>query len=1131
MWANLVLNRVNNSIHDEDIELVKPFFDEKFYQLQLEAKQLSVTYPIRHYLTDGWNLNLDPSPYFSSEFYLKKYHDVRSANVNPLVHYLNSGKDEGREISPSYRLETTDSNMQFQISLIRPYFDVDWYTERATGLQNSNLLPLEHYLRVGWLEGLDPSASFSTVEYRSKQMSNVPVMVNPLVHYAMFGSDKRCCIPPSGNLRKNTDQASDSELVSVSNDNEEELIEANINSQNRLKQFKNLKTNSKVNTIVGNIDGITDGKLYGWFLAPSADVTPILFVNNCPVTKYEYPVARPDVNETLGFTGNSGFIFDVGGISKESKIELYVLCNSELVHVASHNSESHFIEENFISQLNKAYEISQKSGAVAVTCWEGTHNAIGRAKALYDVVSSERPSLIITYSFSAFGNRLWRPICGEDICILMIPWANRAIYERAIIASGIKFDTVWIGKGRFPSFELAKLISKDDSSLVLDFDDNEEHFSRSDVAKNTAYGVTTINYARYLTEKIPARTAASITLKNDFQARLVRHARYMDSNRTERKLFDAENMDADDKIKIGFIGTVRQHKNLTDAARAIRSFNWVSGLDAELHVYGDVNPPSLLLDLKDNGVVLKGNVPMTELYHELGEMDIVLTGFPNNSNVENDITKYQISSKIGDALSVGRPVLVPDGESVADLKGTPGVFLFNAINFSNILAEAIDYAGDIALSGEFTIDGAYAEFAEAENLAKKSSSASDVFSILPDKYADLPPTPKTLVLLWKQNDSGFYGRRVDQIARSYKRLHPSNRVIILELMHEKTQTDYEQFSNHYTSEHRLLLEQATDKRKGKIVDGVEFHQIMFKSTSVVSEQMNNYLLEQSILPMNSAFIVFPIIQNYQHIERSIRAYPKIIDVVDNQFYWGGSSQQSERITQYYMLLRSSETIVFNSEMNKDFFVENKVVRNDTDCKVIPNWYELPSGYELKDQRSKSSTSRNVIYSGNMNDRIDWALLDRIADLSENITLHIVGTATRSIDSLVKLLEKSNVVYHGPLSEKDTLRLTQNMDLAIMPHTYDDTSAYMNPLKLKMYQTIGIPAVSTDVPGIEESKLVKICKNHHEFLGALQSMLEGFIPREQSLEDNLNAVEYVEAIEALIPTEAQNSASVRLSKVA
>ena len=861
---------------------------------------------------------------------------------------------------------------------------------------------------------------------------------------------------------------------------------------------------------VGNIDGIEDGKVYGWILAPTEDVIPVLLVDGRPILSYSYPLPRPDVNEHLGITGDTGFEFDVDGLKSDSKIELNVLINNKLVHMADYESPEHQIEENFFSQLDQALRISKQADSIAITCWDGGHNPVGRAKVLYDVAKSKRPAVIITYLFETFGERIWAPIRSTDIAILTIPWSRRGAYIKAINRAGLVFDTVWICKQRFPSFELANIVSHDNTSLVLDFDDNEEEFSKSINAKNKAYGQTSINYARMLTGNVVGRTAASISLKEKFEATMVRHARntVVNSESVQR------HKQADYDLKIGFIGTVRPHKNLLEASRAVKAFNWSSDFSIQLHVYGDVGPATLVTDLQDNDVVVKQNIPMSELSDNLADMDVILTGFPSNDINASSVTEYQISSKIGDALAVGRPVLVPEGPSVSDLEGIPGVFLFNPVNFAEKLHAAITHEGEISLPSEFTFDGAYKQFEEAEAIAKESPLAKDVFTFLttPKDKANLQPT---LVLLWKQNDSGFYGRRVDQIARSYKRNFASHRVIVLELMHSNTKNDYENLADSYVSEHRMLLDQVPAKKVGMIdSDGVEIHQIHFSKSEKMPACMDSFLLENALLPSNTVFVVFPIIQFYKNIEPSIRSFPKIVDVVDNQFSWGGKNNQKERVLQYYALARSCDAMVFNSEQNFQYFRDNDVSDLNATIKVIPNWYELPGNTELSDKRSNKNRTKNAIYSGNMNDRIDWELLARLVDTHDDLYIHLVGTANRGLENLVNILDSDRIIYHGPLSEENTLELLQHMDVAVMPHIVDDVSIYMNPLKVHMYQRLGLPTVSSDVPGIESSELLHIAENRHAFVSIFTGLINSQAPRVAIDADNASSMEYFKVISAL-----------------
>lgn len=1117
MFSNFRLKKSEGMSVGEQVELMRGSVDIRFYQAQLNLRNINVTDPVVHYLDDGWKSLLDPSPSFSTERYLAGNEDVATSGMNPFLHYLVYGKNEGRAVVQSSTLYDTDAGISFLEELTKQHFDPDWYSDNYMKHEESQLSPLTHYLKVGWPRGYEPTQTFKTEEYTARTTEIELNAINPFIHYVAYRCnhvDEQVEVTPSkvGTSELKLVDSSISSISGLLTGVSDKLSQTEKYVNFRSDSFKSQLTDLQVmgKSLIGNIDGLNDGKIFGWVLAASKTVMPILYVDGQPILQCEYPVSRPDVNEALGIDGDTGFVCDIGGIKKGAKISLYALLDNELFHVTDYKSPENRIEENFMVQLDRAKEISQQSGAVAITNWDCSHNPVGRAKVLYDVAKSKRPTIIVSYMFDTFGGSVWEPIKCTDICLLSIPWSKRSIYLDAIHNAGIKFDTVWVCKPRFPSLELARVVSKQSSALILDLDDNEEHFSKSENAKNKAYGRATINYSRHLMSKIEARTSASKTLQEEYGTFLLRHAREKHSANGLKKNTKLNKQN----IKIGFIGTVRPHKNLMEAARAIKTFNWSTGSAAQLHVYGDVNPPSLVRELESNGVVVKQNIPMTELNHVLQDMDVVLTGYPSSEKADSPVTKYQISSKIGDALAVGRPVLVPNSESVEDLVGVPGVFLFEKSNFAEVFSQALSLRGKVSLPVEFTISGAYDVFEQAEKKAKESTPAGEVLSILPTLTRVKTDLRKTLVLLWKQNDSGFYGRRVDQIARSYKTRCPDHRVIILELMHGSTHQDFVHLSENYTSEHRLLLERVSNKRKGKEDEnGVEFHQIEFKTDNASELKVETFLLEQSLLPENTTFVMFPIIQVYKNIERVIRPYKKIMDVVDNQFAWGGSKHQHERVRQYYGMAGTCDAVVFNSQRNHDFFVELDVFPDDTPCHVIPNWYELPANYSLNDYRRVDDKTHNVIYSGNMNDRIDWDLLARVADSSDDIVLHLVGTASYGLDGLLALLENENVVYHGPLSELDTLDLIQRMDVAVMPHAVDDVSAFMNPLKVHMNKTIGIMTVSTDVPGIVESDLLKIANNRREFVKTLDELLEKNLPRKVAASDDTSITKYIEVVES------------------
>src|SRR5690606_469365 len=72
-------------------------------------------------------------------------------------------------------------------------------------------------------------------------------------------------------------------------------------------------------------------------------------------------------------------------------------------------------EYSFLASLKLARELASNPDAVAITCWDGTHNPAGRAKVLYDIASSKNPTMLFAYEFSEFGSGIWPPLANADV--------------------------------------------------------------------------------------------------------------------------------------------------------------------------------------------------------------------------------------------------------------------------------------------------------------------------------------------------------------------------------------------------------------------------------------------------------------------------------------------------------------------------------------------------------------------------------------------------------------------------------------------------------------------------------------------------------------------------------------------
>jgi lipopolysaccharide biosynthesis protein/GT2 family glycosyltransferase len=75
-------------------------FDVGYYAATYRHLVTAETNLLEHYLNQGIEQSLNPSPGFNTAYYLKYNQDVAKAEINPFIHYVCNGKAEGREAAP-----------------------------------------------------------------------------------------------------------------------------------------------------------------------------------------------------------------------------------------------------------------------------------------------------------------------------------------------------------------------------------------------------------------------------------------------------------------------------------------------------------------------------------------------------------------------------------------------------------------------------------------------------------------------------------------------------------------------------------------------------------------------------------------------------------------------------------------------------------------------------------------------------------------------------------------------------------------------------------------------------------------------------------------------------------------------
>lgn len=874
----------------------------------------------------------------------------------------------------------------------------------------------------------------------------------------------------------------------------------------------------------GQIDLVQDGQIKGWMFAEDAFAQPYVTVNGSPATLTHTAVPRPDVEDAIGVKGAFGFHARLPkSYHGPVTIALYVV-SAEHVRLVHERTISVSHTDGFSPlDLDDAIATARQPQSVAIVVWDAAHNPAGRAKVLYDIVVSQRPAVIFGFCHREFGETLWEPLQTSDVKVCLINPEDFEIFRSEARAAQLTFDTIWMCKPRLPTFVLAELLAHERTAMILDIDDNEEAFSRGPNTWGRWYGETSINKAALYRESFTVRSVASISLQERFGGEIVRHVRkpLPKEARRPQSATNGERASGSRSLSLVFIGSVRPHKGLLEAARAVRLAAYAHQLDVTLTVGGTFDPPDLESELQSLGVKTIGAVPTDELPSVLTGFDAVLTGFPTATGFDA-IQEFQVSSKVGDALRVGLPVLVPRSSAVRDLAEVDGVHLFDVSEFADVLlALAQSPQASPALPPSFCVNGGYEIFAKLEAVAKKDAASRPAVSASGG-------IDKNVLIIWKQNDAGLYGRRVDQIARMLSQTSHEYCVRVLEFAEEKMLSVHAPDAIH-TSPEFLHATEANRKLGSKPRDGVHYHTLLVPPETKYgadsdpnaplgpTQSFRRFLSAHQMLPHNTVVILMPLLPpliSLDAILPQLRRYKIIVDVVDNQLSWSTRARQTAYLAQYRAASDIAQRVVFNCDTNQESMVMSNVAGIQNSC-VISNWYSFPSGWTSSEQRSVGwdQNRKHAIYSGDLNNRIDWDLLDRAADLiaEQGGILHLVGASQRVNDELARILKRPSCVYHGPMREEDALDLLSFCDFGIVPHLQNIVSMHMNPIKIKMYERLALPHIVTDISGVDRnSKLTIIAPGHGKFLEHVDRLLAA--PRSKTSRPQLNNDSPPEAVE-------------------
>jgi len=358
-----------------------------------------------------------------------------------------------------------------------------------------------------------------------------------------------------------------------------------------------------------------------------------------------------------------------------------------------------------------------------------------------------------------------------------------------------------------------------------------------------------------------------------------------------------------------------------------------------------------------------------------------------------------------------------------------------------------------------------------------------------------------VVFLWKQNDSGFYGRRADMVLKelaSHERvgkiIHFDPPIAIDFLEEFRASTDD-------NSHNRILYDLTMDAYMGrKKIYGVNSYTYIYsyrdsgRTDFTTMESYFDYvkkMLEKNGIGEENEVLLWNCPINFDlslWIDLLNPAYI-VSDFIDDQRAWYQDEESLRRINENFQLaIEKSGLILVNCEE-----MHQRVLgmggEAEKKLRLVKNGCEgyIAGGFEKPDFL-KTLEGPVVGMTGNLEKKIDVELLEKCASRHPEWNIVLIGS-THASEDIGRLYRYGNVYFCGPVPYEEAKKYISFFDVAVIANRVVSINEAMNPLKLYVYCSLGVSVVSTDIPGIDELKgMIRVAGSHDEFVEQVEMAL-------------------------------------------
>lgn len=364
---------------------------------------------------------------------------------------------------------------------------------------------------------------------------------------------------------------------------------------------------------------------------------------------------------------------------------------------------------------------------------------------------------------------------------------------------------------------------------------------------------------------------------------------------------------------------------------------------------------------------------------------------------------------------------------------------------------------------------------------------------------------KDIVLFWKQNDTGLYGRRPDMIAKYLASRDDIRKVMIIDAPITESELDakkmglplthdrdiyvktYEkifcQLDNEKISHHVFISKTALSHN--------EAYEKCFKNNfSPYKEYLEKVFREEGITTQNATFWFYP--KNYfaADIIETFRPKNLVVDIVDDHRAWPGvPTAEKDSLTRHYRDIASKANIcIANCQA-----VVNSMREFNSNILLLPNGCEEQAEIiepldncaynEIKEFKGKI-----LGFVGNLESKIDIPLLEKLANKFTDSLIVLVGS-THANPKVRDLQQYPNIKFTGVVEYKYINAIVSRFTVGIVPHLRTSLTENMNPLKVFVYATNRIPIVCSNIDNLPQGDFIHVTKSHEEFIEQCNLILQ------------------------------------------